>query len=160
VIDLVQNAGISICSNPHISLVVGGRYDPEPIPRATTRVKQLWQAGVNLFSGQDDVNDPYYPFGRNDQQEVASYVCHSEHMTYPHEVRAVFDFITANGAKALRLENYGIDVGASADLNVLVGSDVRHVIRRQQPPRYVIAGGKVLAENERKATFDASVERV
>lgn len=160
VIDLVKRAEISITSNPHISLVVGGRYDKEPIARAITRVKQLWQAGVNVFSGQDDVNDPYYPFGRNDQQEVASFVCHTAHMTYPHEVRAVFDFITANAARALRLADYGVEVGAAADLNVLAAPDVHHVIRLQQPPRFVIAGGKVLVENERKAKFHEALESV
>lgn len=158
VIDLVRTAQVNICSNPHISLVVGGRFDKEPIARAITRTKQLWQAGVNVFSGQDDVNDPYYPFGRNDQQEVASYVSHTAHMTYPNEVRAVFDFITANAARALRLEGYGIEVGARADLNVLAAPEIRHVLRLQQPPRYVLAGGRVLAENERKVSFDASVE--
>jgi cytosine deaminase len=77
VMELVKQANISISSNPHISLVVQGRYDQEPIRRGITRVKQLWQIGVNVFSSQDDVADPFYPFGRNDQQEVAAYVCHA-----------------------------------------------------------------------------------
>ena len=158
VMDLVSKANISIASNPHISLVVGGRYDQEPIRRSTTRVKQLWRAGVNLFSGQDDVNDPYYPFGRNDQQEVASFVCHTAQMTYPDEVRAVFDFITTNAARALRMDGYGVVVGADANLNVLAAPDVRHILRLQRPPRYVIGGGKVLAENQSKVTFDFAVD--
>lgn len=160
VMELIRTAGVSICSNPHISLVVGGRYDQEPIARAITRVKQLWQGGVNIFSGQDDVNDPYYPFGRNDQQEVASYVCHTAHMTYPNEVRAVFDFITTNAARALRLKKYGVEVGARADINILASPEVRHVIRLQQPPRYVIGGGEVLVENERNTNVAASIERL
>lgn len=147
VIDLCQRADISIASNPHISLVAQGRHDLEPIRRGITRVKQLWRAGVNVFTGQDDVNDPYYPFGRNDQQEVAAYMCHSCHMTYPDEVRAVFDFITVNAARALRLSDYGIAPGCRADLNVLAAPTVRHVLRLQQPPLAVIGGGKVLATN-------------
>ena len=83
---LVKEAGVSISTNPHISLVAQGRYDQEPIRRGVTRVKDLWRLGVNVFSSQDDVNDPYYPFGRNDQQEVAAYVCHTCHMTYPNEI--------------------------------------------------------------------------
>lgn len=160
VIDLVRRAEISIASNPHISLVVGGRYDQEPVARSITRVKQLWQAGVNVFSAQDDVNDPYYPFGRNDQQEVLSYICHTAHMTYPHEVRAAFDFVTENAARALRLDGYGIEVGARADLNVLAAPAIQHVIRLQQPPRYVIGDGKVLATNNKEPIFDASVQRI
>jgi cytosine deaminase len=150
VMSLVKDAGVSISSNPHISLVAQGRYDREPIRRGVTRVKQLWRMGVNIFSGQDDVNDPYYPFGRNDQQEVLSYVCHTCHMTYPDEIDAAFGFVTTNAARALRLQHYGLEVGCRADFNVLAAPTIRHVLRRQEPPRWVIRGGKVLAANELK----------
>jgi len=148
VMALVKEARVSISTNPHISLVAQGRYDREPIRRGITRVKQLWRTGVNLFSSQDDVNDPYYPFGRNDQQEVASFVCHTAHMTYPDEIQAVFRFITDNAALALRLTDYGLVVGCWADLNVLAASTVQHVLRLQQPPAWVIRRGKVLASTQ------------
>ena len=147
VMALVKEARLSISTNPHISLVAQGRYDQEPIRRGVTRVKQLWQLGVNLFSSQDDVNDPYYPFGRNDQQEVAAAVCHACHMTYPDELAAVFDFVTANAAKALRLDGYGLAPGCRADLNILAAPTWQHVLRLQQPPKVVIRNGRVLARN-------------
>jgi len=150
VMALVKEAGISISTNPHISLVAQGRYDQEPIRRGVTRVNQLWRMGANIFSSQDDVNDPYYPFGRNDQQEVAAHVCHACHMTYPDEIEAVFSFVTANAARALRLRDYGLETGCRADFNVLAAPTIRHVLRLQQPPRWVVRGGKVLAANELK----------
>ena len=148
VIDLLKQASVSISSNPHISLVVQGRYDPEPIRRGITRVKQLWLHGVNVFSSQDDVADPFYPFGRNDQQEVVAYLCHTAHMTAPSEMEAAFDFVTYNAARALRLPDYGLEPGCRADLNVLAAPTVRHVLRLQQPPRCVVRNGKVLARNQ------------
>ena len=147
VMNLVRDAGVSISSNPQISLVAQGRYDTNNMRRGVTRTKDLWRIGANVFSSQDDVNDPYYPFGRNDQQEVAAHVCHACHMTYPDEIRAVFDFITENAAKAMRLEGYGLAVGAKADFNVLAAPTVQHVLRLQQPPTWVIKAGKVLAKN-------------
>ena len=147
VMNLVRDAGVSISSNPQISLVAQGRYDTSNMRRGVTRTKDLWKIGANVFSSQDDVNDPYYPFGRNDQQEVAAHVCHACHMTYPDEIRAVFDFITENAAKALRLEGYGLDVGTRADFNVLAAPTVQHVLRLQQPPLWVIKRGEVLARN-------------
>jgi len=148
VIDLLKQASVSISSNPHISLVVQGRYDPEPIRRGITRVKQLWLHGVNVFSSQDDVADPFYPFGRNDQQEVVTYLCHTAHMAAPSEMEAAFDFVTYNAARALRLPDYGLEPGCRADLNVLAAPTVRHVLRLQQPPRCVVRNGKVLARNQ------------
>lgn len=153
VMDLLKQANVSISSNPHISLVVQGRYDQEPIRRGITRVKQLWQHGINVFSSQDDVADPFYPFGRNDQQEVVAYLCHTAHMTAPSEIDAAFDFVTYNAARALRLQDYGLEPGSKADLNILVAPMVREVLRRQQPPRWVIRDGKVLARNQVQQEF-------
>ena len=154
VMNLVRDAGVSISSNPQISLVAQGRYDQANMRRGITRTKDLWRIGVNVFTSQDDVNDPYYPFGRNDQQEVAAHVCHACHMTYPDEIRAVFDFITANPAKALRLEDYGLETGRKADLNVLCAPTIQHVFRLQQPPAWVIKDGKVLARTEMTRALD------
>jgi cytosine/creatinine deaminase len=148
VMDLLKEANVSISTNPHISLVVQGRYDLEPIRRGITRAKQLWQLGVNVFSSQDDVADPFYPFGRNDQQEVLSYVCHTAHMTTRNEIDAAFDFVTYNAARALRLEDYGLDPGCKADLNVLTAPSVSQVLRLQQPPGWVVRNGKILARNQ------------
>jgi len=148
VMDLVKEANVSVSTNPHISLVVQGRFDLEPIRRGITRVKQLWHLGVNVFSSQDDVADPFYPFGRNDQQEVAAYVCHAAHMTARDEIEAAFDFVTNNAARALRLEGYGLQPGCRADLNVLTASTVQQVLRIQQPPRWVIRSGRILARNQ------------
>src|SRR5260221_379298 len=153
VMDLVKAANVSISSNPHISLVVQGRFDLEPIRRGITRAKQLWELGVNIFSSQDDVADPFYPFGRNDQQEVAAYVCHTAHMTAPSEIEAAFDFVTYNAARALRLEDYGLETGCKADLNVLAAPTIRQVLRLQQPPRCVVRNGKVLARNQMQREF-------
>jgi cytosine deaminase len=148
VMDLLKQANISISSNPHISLVVQGRYDQEPIRRGITRAKQLWQHGVNVFSSQDDVADPFYPFGRNDQQEVVAYLCHTAHMTAPSEIDAAFDFVTYNAARALRLQDYGLEPGCKANLNILAAPTFREVLRRQQPPRWAIRNGKVLARTQ------------
>jgi cytosine deaminase len=153
VIDLLRQANVSISSNPHISLVVQGRYDQEPIRRGITRVKQLWQHGVNVFSSQDDVADPFYPFGRNDQQEVVAYLCHTAHMTAPSEIDAAFDFVTYNAAHALRLQDYGLEPGCKADLNILAAPTFRQVMRLQQPPRWVIRDGKVLARTQVQQEF-------
>jgi cytosine deaminase len=153
VMDLLKEANVSISSNPHISLVVQGRYDLEPIRRGITRAKQLWQVGVNVFSSQDDVADPFYPFGRNDQQEVVSYVCHTAHMTTRNEIDAAFDFVTYNAARALRLQNYGLDPGCKADLNILAAPSVPQVLRLQQPPWWVVRDGRILARNQLQREF-------
>jgi len=145
VIGLVREAGITIVSNPHISLVLAGRRDREPIRRGITRVRQLLRAGVNVASGQDDVNDPYYPFGRASQLEVALFVAHTAHLTYPDELETAFDMVTVNAARALRLKGYGLAVGNDGDLLVWDAATVKEALTKQLPPTHVVRGGKVVA---------------
>ena len=145
VIGLVKDAGITIVSNPHISLVLAGRRDPEPVRRGITRVRELLRAGVNVASGQDDVNDPYYPFGRSSQLEVALFMAHAAHLTYAPEIDTVFDMVTVNAARALRLDRYGLAPGDAGDLLVWDAATVKEALTRQRPPAWVVRAGKVVA---------------
>jgi cytosine/creatinine deaminase len=147
VIALVKEAGVSICSNPHISLVLDGLNDRGLIRRGITRVTELLDAGVNVCSGQDDIDDPYYPFGRGDQLEVASFVSHVARLTKPEEIELCLRMVTVNAAKALRLSNYGVEAGCRADLVVLDGRTPREAMRLQSPRPFVIKAGNVVAEN-------------
>lgn len=145
VVALVKEAGITIVSNPHISLVFAGRRDPEPVRRGITRVRELLQAGVNVASGQDDVDDPYYPFGRSSQLEVALFMAHTAHLTYPDELETVFDMVTINAARAMRLPRYGLAPGDAGDLLVWDAAGVKEALTRQRPPAHVVRSGLEVA---------------
>jgi cytosine deaminase len=137
VIDMVREAGITIVTNPHISLMLAGRYDHEPKRRGITRIRELLEAGVNLASGQDDVADPYYPFGKPDQLEVASMVCHAAHFNQSHEIENSISMISENAARCMNVRDYGIKPGDRADLVVLPVEDLVTAVRLQ-PPRTVV----------------------
>ena len=147
VIGLVAEAGVSISSNTQISLVMTGRKDRGLVRRGITRVKELLDAGVNVLSSQDDVNDPYYPFGKPDQIEVGQYTAHVAQLTYPRELDTVFDMITVNAARATRLEGYGVEPGDRADLVLLEAETVHEALREVPPRRLVFYGGKLVAES-------------
>jgi cytosine/creatinine deaminase len=70
IVDMVATAGITISCNAHINLVCSARLDREPKRRGIARVKELLARGVNIVTAQDDVNDPYYPFGKPDPLDV------------------------------------------------------------------------------------------
>jgi cytosine deaminase len=155
VVGLVKDAGITIVSNPHISLVLAGRRDAEPVRRGITRVRELLRAGVNVASGQDDVNDPYYPFGRSSQLEVALFMAHTAHLTYASEIDTVFDMVTVNAARALRLPRYGLAAGDAGDLLVWDAATVKEALTRQRPPAWVIRAGKVVAHTTTSSELTA-----
>ncbi len=148
VIGMVAEAGVSIVSNAHISLMMAGRYDHEPKRRGITRVRELMAAGVNVASGQDDVFDPYYPFGKPDQLEVAVIGAHVSHFGLPEELDRVLDMVTGNAARVLALEGYGVVPGALADLVVVEGRSVAEVLRHRKPRRFVFKRGRLVAQSQ------------
>ena len=147
VVDMVATAGITISVNAHINLVCSARLDREPKRRGIARVKELLARGVNVVTAQDDVNDPYYPFGKPDPMECASMIAHVAQLTLPHELEHVMDMITANSAKAARVDRYGIGPGAVADIVVLGADTVHEALRTQAPRRHVFKNGREVARS-------------
>jgi cytosine/creatinine deaminase len=145
VIDMVATAGVTISVNAHINLVCSARLDREPRRRGIARVKEMLARGVNVISSQDDVNDPYYPFGKPDQLEVALMMAHTAQLTLPHEMEQTLDMVTTNAARAARLDDYGIAPGRRADLVVVDAPSVHEALRTQPPRRHVIKDGREVA---------------
>jgi cytosine deaminase len=141
VIDMVATANVTISVNAHVNLVCSARIDREPKRRGIARVKELLARGVNVVSSQDDVDDPYYPFGKPDQLEVALMMAHTAQLTLPRELEQVLDMVTVNAARAARLPDYGIAPGNKADLVVLGAPSVREALRLQPHRRHVIKNG-------------------
>lgn len=150
VVGLARKAGATIVENSHVSLFMYGRSDPHPVRRGVTRVKEFMQHGVNVAVGQDDIDDPYYPFGRGDMLELAFMMCHAAHLGTPEEIESALDMVTYNPARGMRLKGYGVDVGDRADL-VLLDAQSTHEALRLQPTRLaVIKGGRVVARTKRE----------
>jgi len=147
IIDLVATAGVTVSVNAHINLVCSARLDREPKRRGIARVKELLTRGANVITSQDDVNDPYYPFGKPDPLECALMLAHVAQLTLPHELEQAMDTITVNAARAARLSDYGIAPGMRADL-VVVGAPSVHEALRLQPPRlHVFKDGREVARS-------------
>ena len=152
VIGLLQEAGITIFSNSHVSLIAT-EFDAaqQPWPRGLTRVRELLAAGVPVACGQDDIDNWFYPFGRNDMLEVAQFMAHSGQFAWPQadgtsEVERVLPMVTSTPARLLGLADYGLHVGAAANLVVLDAASWREAIQLQPDKRYVILRGRVVAE--------------
>ena len=146
VIDRLREADVNMIANPATNLMLQGRLDDYPKRRGVTQVKELLAAGVNVACGQDFVHDTFYPFGQNDPLEIAFLLCHASQMTQPAEILTVMDMVTSHGAKALRIPNFGVTVGAVADLVVLDACDAREAFATRSPRRWVIRKGKLIAE--------------
>ena len=137
VIDKVKKAGVHIITNPVTNLMLQGRGDKQPIRRGITRVKELLAAGVNVSYGQDCVKDTFYPYGSGDMLQVANVVVHAAQMSLPDEIEKVYDMITYDANRILKLDGYGIEEGCRANLVIVNADDARDAIRLNPERLYV-----------------------
>ncbi len=145
----IDRSGINFVANPLVNITLQGRMDTYPKRRGVTRVKELWQRGVNVSLGHDDLQDPWYSLGTGNMLDVASMAVHASQMTGAKEIDACYNMVTWHGAKTLHItDQYGIEAGKPANLIVLDAGDRYDAIRRRATVRYVISQGKLLASTE------------
>ncbi|MGQ9871394.1 cytosine deaminase [Leptodesmis sp.] len=145
----LRRTEINFIANPLINITLQGRTDTYPKRRGVTRVKELWQQGMNVSFGHDCIQDPWYPLGTGNMLDVASMGLHVCQMTGTAEMNACYDMVTWNGAKTLHLDDrYGIGVGKPANLIVLDAQDRYDALRKRAIVRYVISHGKLLVRTE------------
>ena len=142
----LSKANINFVANPLVNITLQGRYDTYPKRRGITRVKELWQSGLNVSLGYDDIMDPWYPLGTGGMLQPAHMAVHACHMTSRKEVTACFDMVTENAARTLGLEGYGIAEGNPASLVLVDAPDKWDAIRRLATTTLVVKDGEVIAE--------------
>ena len=145
-IPLMCEARLHVVANPLINITLQGRHDSYPKRRGMTRVKELMAAGLNLAMGHDCVMDPWYSLGSHDMLEVAHMGLHVGQMTGTAEMRACFEAVTANAARVLGLQGYGIEPGCNADLVVLQAADPIEALRLKPARLHVLRRGRMIAE--------------
>lgn len=150
VIQLVKDAGITVFSNSHVSLVTT-EVESEPRPRGVTRIQEFIRAGVPVACAQDDIDNWYYPFGRNDMLEVAQFMAHVGGFPWG-QYDGVLPMVTEIPAKVLGLE-YGLEVGKPANLVLLAAKSWREALQFQSAKQAVILKGRIVATTEHRHTL-------
>jgi cytosine deaminase len=149
VIGLVARAGMSVVTLPG-KLMRGGVRDREPRRRGITRVKELLAAGVNVAYGQDVIKDGFIPvFGTGDPLQVGFLLAYAAQFSTRAHIETLYDMATVNGARLMRLRDYGLAVGCRADLVVIAAPSVQEAYRTQPPRVAVIHDGRLVAEHGR-----------
>ncbi len=128
---LLKKAGMGVVTDPHTG----------PLH---ARVRDLLAEKVLVCLGQDDISDAYYPYGRNNQLEVAFLASHLLWFTAASEMETLYDMITVNAAKAMGVKDFALKVGAPANLVVLQEPSVLEAFRTHAAPQYVISHGSLV----------------
>ena len=145
-IRLLARAQVNVVANPFDNVVLQGRFDTYPKRRGITRVKELLSAGVNVALGHDSIMDPWFPLGKGDMLAAAQLALFLCHMSGYDEINDVFDLITTNAARILRVQDsYGIEEGKPADFLVLDAPSAFEALRLVPARLHVFKSGREVA---------------
>jgi cytosine deaminase len=145
-IEILAEAQVSVVSQPDLYRL--GREDTHHVRRGLTRVKELLAAGVNVTYASNNVRDALRPLGNFDLLEEGLILAYGAHMDTVEELNTLLRMSTYNGAKALRLQEYGLEKGCQADLVVLDAPSASAAIVNQAEKRYIFKAGRLMAANQ------------
>jgi cytosine deaminase len=144
VIAKVRTAGIFIATQPLTNLYLQGGGGRVPGPRGLTRVRDLWQAGVTVCCASDNIQDPFNPYGNGDPLLAALIAGLALRLGTTAEQAALLDSITAAGAAAMGLDDYGLRPGARADLVAFACTTPTALIAEQPARKLVVLAGRCM----------------
>jgi cytosine deaminase len=130
----LADAGVSILTNA-------------PGNHAYPSVVQLREAGVSVIAGNDNIRDAWWPYGDADMLERAMLIAYGSGFLTDQELGVALDLATHSAARALRLDDYGVHVGAQADLTVVPSRNVAEAIVARPMRSHVFKAGRLVARD-------------
>lgn len=146
-IEALADAGVSVVTLPHTDLHLGGRGDAAPIRRGLAPVRELLAAGVLLACSSNNVRNAFTPYGNADLLETALFLAQTAQLASRAELEAALAAVTSSAARLVGIgEGYGLASGDRADFSILDADDPVAGMLDRAPRRWVVKGGRVVAE--------------
>jgi len=137
----LASAGVAVTILPSTDLHLMGRSHDHAVPRGVVPAEPLRRAGVICSISTNNVLNPFTPYGDGSLIRMANLYANVCHVSRPADLAGCLDMITDAAARLMRLENYGIAVGGSADLVCLDASNPAEAIAALAQPLWGIKRG-------------------
>jgi cytosine deaminase len=112
----LADAGVAVTILPSTDLHLMGRSHDHAVPRGVVPAEPLRKAGVTCSISTNNVLKPFTPYGDGSLIRMANLYANVCHVSRPADLAGCLDMITGSAARLMRLKDYGIKVGAPADL--------------------------------------------
>lgn len=119
----MARAGVAATVLPSTDLYLMGRTAECNVVRGVTPVHLMVKEGVTGSIATNNVLNPMTPFGDGSPTRIMNLYANICQIWRREEMADCFDLMTVQPARAMRIENYGIHIGAPADLVVLDAQD-------------------------------------
>jgi cytosine deaminase len=128
----LAEAGVSVMTNG-------------PGASAMPPVLALRAEGVLVFAGTDNIRDAWWPYGSGDMLERASMIGYRQGMYSDAELRVALDLATHASARAIGVADYGLQVGARANLVAIDAASAPEAVALPPGRLLVVHDGRIVA---------------
>ena len=129
---MLAKAGVALCTSA-----------PPGMP--TPSLRRARELGVTLFAGNDNIRDLWSPYNAPDMLARAAMVGLKNSLRRDEEVEWALETVTTQGATGCGFSDYGLTVGARADVVLLDAETLAEAVVSGRPPVRVISHGREIA---------------
>ena len=115
----MAGSGVALTVLPSTDLFLMGRQQDHSVMRGVTAAHKLLHEGVNCSLSSNNVLNPFTPFGDCSLIRMANLYANICQVGARDDIVECYEMITSRSAQLMRLDDYGLEVGKSADLVVL-----------------------------------------
>ena len=140
----LADAGVALTVLPSTDLFLMGRHHRHDhnSTRGVVPAHKLITQGVNCALSSNNVLNPFTPFGDCSLMRMANLYANIAQVGKRTDMRACFDMITRRPAQLMRLKDYGVAIGKTADLVVLDATDPEMAVAELVPVLYAFKRGR------------------
>lgn len=141
----LADAGVALTVLPSTDLYLMGRHHTHDhnAPRCVVPAHKLLYYGVNCSLSTNNVLNPFTPFGDCSLIRMANLYANICQVGRRADIVECFNMITQRSAQLLRLKNYGIAVGNSADMVIMDAQSAHQAVTQLAPVLYGIKRGRM-----------------
>ncbi|MGF6770402.1 cytosine deaminase [Paraburkholderia sp. GAS199] len=125
----LADAGVSIMTNA-------------PGDRAFPPVLALRAAGVQVFTGNDNIQDAWWPYGNGDMLQRAMLIGYRSGFYTDEELRIALNMATQAGAAVLGKTGYGVEVGNEASFVIVKAPNAAAAVAAVPAGRAIVRNGE------------------
>ncbi len=146
----LADAGVALTVLPSTDLYLMGRHHKHDhnVTRGVVPAHKLLHHGVNCSLSSNNILNPFTPFGDCSQIRMANLYANICQVGKKADMRECFAMVTQRPAKMMRLDDYGLAVGKSADLVVLDAVDPAMAVAELVPVLYAFKRGRKTVSRE------------
>ncbi len=138
----LARAGVAVTVLPSTDLHLMGRSHGHAVPRGVVPPGPLRRAGVTCSVSTNNVLNPFTPYGDCSLIRMANLYANVCHVARPAELADCLDMVTHAAARLMRVPDYGIAVGAEADLVALDAIGAAEAVAALAPPLWGVKRGR------------------